>query len=176
MIGLLSLLLAAQAAPAAQPVIRLRCHMMECGWYQLVSKEAVRSGEGFVLHRVTARRGSSVHRLRGRRPSDYPARYRPGLAIEWDTEATEGWVLCSRDNPTSMFRNDDGGWIAHRLNLFDLPGHAESSAYIYLNVCHGLAPAALTERRLRALGYQASRTTQQYELARPEDIFEHLGR
>jgi|GEM_PF-3152400 len=175
-------LLAAQtpappAAPVRPRVIRLRCHMMECGWYQPLSSRAVRQGEGWSLLRVTARRGTSVHRPRSRRGSRYPARYRRGLAIAWEDGPQEGWVLCSAALPVSMFASGDGSWIAHKLNLFDLPGFAESSATIYLDACHGLGPDALEdERRLRELGYSNAEPSQQVELRSPEDILQDLPR
>lgn len=179
MLDLLAALLVAAAAPApARPtVIMLRCHMMECGWYEPLSSRAVRQGEGWSLLRVTARHGTSVHRPGSRGGSRYPARYRRGLPIAWDARPREGWVLCSPDVPVSMFRSEDGTWIAHKLNLFDLPGFAESSAYIYLDACHGLGREALEDApRLRSLGYSNAEPSQQLELNSPEEILRRLPR
>jgi hypothetical protein len=180
MLAILSALLAAQAAPAATPtpfagrtgrVVRLRCHMMECGWHQPLSIETVRRGEGWELRKVTARNGRSVHRSR------MPSRYRRGLQIDWDAAPRDHYVLCSRQAPAAMFRSDDGTWIAHRLDFFDMYGFAYSSAYIYLNACHGLGPETLqSEARLRSLGYSASGETRQLELSAPEQILEQLPR
>ncbi|HEX8194395.1 MAG TPA: hypothetical protein VF552_16010 [Allosphingosinicella sp.] len=179
MLVILSALLAAHAAdaaPAAAPqpvpfagrtgrVVRLRCHMMECGWHQPLSIEAVRRGEGWVLQKVTARQGRSVHR------SETPGRYRRGLPIDWEAPS-DHYVLCSRERPAALFRSEDGTWIAHQLNLFDLYGFAYSSAYIYLNACHGDPEALYDERRLRALGYQPGGETRQIELSAPEAILD----
>jgi len=172
-----ALLAAPAPAPAAPGVIMLRCHMMECGWYRPLTSNAVRQGEGWSLLRVTARHGISVHRPGRRGGSHYPARYRRGLPIRWDAQPRVGWVLCSPNTPVSIFRSEDGTWIAHKLNLFDLPGFAESSAYIYLDACHGLGRDALEDQpRLRELGYSDSEPSQQLELRTPEEILEHLPR
>ena len=179
MLDLLAAMLVAAPAPApARPgVVMLRCHQMECGWYQPLTSRAVRQGEGWSLLRVTARHGTSVHRPGSRGGSLYPAGYRRGLAIAWDARPREGWVLCSPTAPVSMFRSEDGTWIAHKLNLFALPGFAESSAYIYLDACHGLGRQVLEdEARLRELGYSDSEPSQQLELTTPEAILEHLPR
>ena len=82
-------------------------------------------------------------------------------------------MLCSRAAPAAMFRADDGTWIAHRLDFFRMYGFAYSSAYIYLNACHGLGPEAFDNAaRLRALGYAAAGETQQLELSAPEAILD----
>lgn len=181
MILILSALLAAQATPARAtgqtPVIMMRCHMMECGWFQPLASTVTARGEGYVLHHMSARSGRSVHGIGGGR-ARYPKRYRRGLPIDWDPQPRESWVLCSRERPTAMFRSEDGTLIAHRLNLFDLPGYAESSASIYLHVCHGLGrEALLNPARLRALGYAASgRPTEQTEFGSPEHILAPLSR
>lgn len=179
MLDLLAAMLVAAPAPApTRPrMVMLRCHQMECGWYQPLTSRAVRQGEGWSLLRVTARHGTSVHRPGSRGGSRYPARYRRGLAIAWEDRPSERWVLCSPAVSVSMFRSDDGTWIAHKLNLFDLPGFAESSAYIYLDACHGLGREALEDQpRLGSLGYSDSEPTQQLELPTPEAILEHLPR
>lgn len=175
MIAILSALLAAQAAPAAAlppfrgrtgRVVRLRCHMMECGWHQPTAIEAVRRGDGWVLQKVTARQGRSVHR------DATPGRYRRGLPIDWEAAPSDHYVLCSRERPAAAFRSEDGTWIVHQLNLFDLYGFAYSSAYIYLNACHGDPEALYDERRLRALGYRPGGETMQIELSAPEAILD----
>lgn len=175
MILTLSALLAAQATPARAadraPVIMMRCHMMECGWFQPLTSEVAARGDGYALHRMSARSGRSIHRGDSGR-AGYPRRYRRGLPLDWDSVPRESWVLCSRERPTAMFRSEDGSLIAHRLNLFDLPGYAESSAYIYLRVCHGIGrEALLNQRRLRALGYRPDGPpTEQNELSSPDEI------
>lgn len=179
MLDLLAAALLAAPAPAAvRPrVVMLRCHQMECGWYEPLTSRAVRQGEGWSLLRTTARYGSSIHRPGRRGGSRYPARYRRGIAVVWDAQPREGWVLCSPSVPVSMFRSEDGTWIAHKLNLFSLPGFAESSAYIYLDACHGLGREALEDhRRLRELGYSDAEPSQQFELSSPEEILQHLPR
>jgi hypothetical protein len=151
--------------------------MMECGWYQLLSTATARQGEGWRLLRISARRGVSAHRPRRGGDSRYPERYSRRVGINWDAEPREHWVLCSRAAPAALFRSDDGTWIAHRLDFFDMAGFTYSSAYIYLDACHGLGREALEDQaRLRRLGYTASGSTQQLELSRPEEILEQLPR
>lgn len=176
MIATLLTLLAAQAAPAPGNVVMLRCHMSECGWQQLLSREIVRRGDGYVLHRLSVRRGTSVHRPNRRGRPTFPRGYGRAVPIAWERAASETHVLCSRASPAVVFRSD-GRTIAHRLNFFDMYGFAYSSAYIYLNACHGLGREALEdESRLRRLGYAATGETEQIELSAPEAILEHLPR
>lgn len=176
MIAILVTLLAAQSAPAPGNVVMLRCHMSECGWQQLMSREVVRRGDGYVLHRLTVRRGTSVHRPDRRGRSTFPRGYGRGVPVAWERAPSETYVLCSRASPAVIFRSD-GRHIAHRLNFFDMYGFAYSSAYIYLNACHGLGREALgDEARLRRLGYAATGETAQIELSAPEDILQQLPR
>lgn len=179
MIAMLLMLLAQAPAPAASPagnVLMLRCHMSECGWQQLLSREVVRRGDGYVLHRLTVLHGTSVHRPTRRGRSTFPSRYGRGVPIAWHQAASETYVLCSRAFPAVVFRSD-GRDVAHRLNFFDMYGFAYSSAYIYLDACHGLGRDALeNEARLRRLGYSAIGETEQIELSSPQAILERLPR
>ncbi len=161
-----TLALAAAAAPARPAPRLVYCHMMECSWSKPVSNAAVRSTERGTLRKVSAVRGTSVHR------DDYPSRYQPSIRIAWEKAAAVDYVLCSRTQPAMAFRSGKR-WIAHALDLFNLGGYNTASAVTYLRACHGVDyDRSDIEKVMRGLGYREGTRSEQVEIARPEQLFD----
>jgi hypothetical protein len=124
---MISLMIALAAAPAPELV---QCRQMECSWSRLVSNVAIRSTAAGTLRKVTAFRGTSTYR------DDAPSVFDESVSIEWQNPAAVQYAFCSRSRPALAFRSGKR-WIAHALDLFDLPGYQSGSAVSYLRACHG---------------------------------------
>ena len=151
------------AAPAAeQPAglegrtIRSGCRQGECSWLRIVRIETAESRSEGELRRIVARSGRSVHGNGGipRRASD--------ARIGWEPSDGSSFAFCSTRRPAFAFPDDDGGLIVHFLDPFALAGYQESSALLYMAVCHG-SPALPREAALRALGYRPGTRSEQIE-------------
>ena len=163
---MIALAIALAAAPAGPAPRRVQCRMMECAWSRPVSNVAVRSAPGGTLRRVTAIRGTSAYR------DDPPSRYHPSIRIDWDKQASVDYVLCSRTQPALAFRSGRR-WIAHALDLFNLPGSHTASAILYLRACHGVDhDREDIDNVMRKLGYRPGTRSEQVEIARPEQLFD----
>ena len=163
---MIALAMALAAAPAGPTPRLVYCHMMECSWSKPVSNVALRSTALGTLRKVTAVRGTSVHR------DDPPSRYHPSIRIAWEKAAAVDYVLCSRAQPAFAFRSGKR-WIAHALDLFNLGGYNTASAVAYLRACHGVEQdRADIETVIRDLGYRPGTRSEQVEIARPERLFD----
>lgn len=162
---MITLAIALAAAPAARPAPELvQCRMMECSWSRPVFNEAIRSTPAGVLRKVTAIRGTSVHR------DDFPTRFEPSVPIEWEKTDSVQYVYCSRSQPALAFRSGRR-WVAHALDLFDLGGYQVASAVTYLRACHDMDyQRPDIERALRGLGYRPGTRSEQAEIERPEQL------
>jgi hypothetical protein len=149
----------APAAPAAELV---QCRQMECSWSKPVSNVAIRSTSAGTLRKVTAFRGISTYR------DNAPSAFDESIAIEWQKPATVQYVLCSRSQPALAFRSEER-WIAHALDLFNLPGYHTASAVGYLRACHGLDYhfGDDMDQAMRNLGYRPGTRSDQIEIERP---------
>jgi hypothetical protein len=166
---MMSLMMAlAAAAPAPQLV---QCRQMECSWSRPVSNVAIRSTSAGTLRKVTAFRGISTYR------TNAPSAFDGSIAIEWQKPAAVQYVLCSRSRPAVAFRSD-GRWIAHALDLFNLPGYHTASAVGYLRACHRLDYHFRedVDKAMRDLGYRPGTRSDQVEIARPEQQLFDLPR
>jgi hypothetical protein len=163
---MIALAMALAAAAPAGPAPRLvQSRMMECAWSRPVSNVAVRSTAGGTLRKVTAIRGTSAYR------DDPPSRHHPSIRIDWEKRASTDYVLCSRTQPALAFRSGKR-WIAHALDLFNLPGYHTASAIAYLRACHGVDYGrADIDEAMRGLGYRPGTRSEQVEIARPEQLF-----
>jgi hypothetical protein len=144
-------------------VILTGCRQGQCRWLRVTRAERVSANAQGELRRVTGRQGTSVHGDRAP-----PSRYGPRLRIQWEPAARSDYVFCSRERPAYAFA-DEGGHIAHYLDLFDLAGYQYSSAAMYMRLCHDRAlPTGAAA--LRRLGYRPGTRNEQVENARPEDL------
>lgn len=161
---MIALALALAAAPAGPPPRLVTCHMMECSWSKPVANVAVRSTPAGTLRKVTAVRGTSVHR------DEPPSRYHASIRIDWDKAASVTYVLCSRSQPAFAFRSGKR-WIAHALDLFGLGGYNRASAVGYMRACHGVDyDREDIDKVIRGLGYRPGTPSEQVEIARPEQL------
>lgn len=162
MISLAIALAAAAGGPAPDLV---QCRMMECSWSRPVSNVAIRSTPAGTLRKVTAFRGTSVHR------DEFPSGFDESIPIEWEKPAAVQYVLCSRSRPALAFRSGKR-WVAHALDLFDLPGYHTASAIGYLRACHGVDyHREDIDKVMKDLGYRPGTRSGQVEIARPEQLF-----
>lgn len=161
---MISLFFALAAAGPAPELVQ--CRMMECHWSRPVSNVAIRSTPAGTLRKVTALRGSSIHR------DEMPSGFDGSIPIAWEKKAAVQYVLCSRSKPALAFRSGKR-WIAHALDLFDLPGYQMASATGYLRACHGVEHHREDiEAALRGLGYRPGTRSGQVEIDRPEQLFD----
>ena len=164
---LLMMIALAAAAPAPELV---QCRQMECSWSRPVSNVAIRSTAAGTLRKVTAFRGTSTYR------DDAPSGFDKSIAIEWHRPAAVQYAFCSRSRPAFAFRSGKR-WIAHALDLFDLPGYQVSSAVSYLRACHGVDYDRVdVDGLLRRLGYRPGARSDQVEIDRPEQLLDVPGR
>jgi len=155
-------LAAAAAAPAAPPRL-VHCRQMECRWERRISNNVARTTSRGQLRKYVVSAGTSIHR--NNRP---PSAYSRAIRIAWEPRPETKYIFCSRSQPALAFRSDDGGWTAHALDLFNLPGYHSASAIIYTRACHGLDfNFASTERRLRRLGYRHGTRSGQLKIRSP---------
>lgn len=160
----LAIALAAAADGTAPDLVQ--CRMMECSWSRPVSNVAIRSTSAGTLRKVTAFRGTSVHR------EDLPSSFEGSIPIDWEKRASVQYVLCSRSGPALAFRSGKR-WVAHALDLFDLPGYQGASAVIYLRACHGLDyDREDIEEAMRDLGYRSGTRSDQVEIDRPGQLLD----
>ncbi|HEX8124778.1 MAG TPA: hypothetical protein VF548_04280 [Allosphingosinicella sp.] len=164
---LLMMIALAAAAPAPELV---QCRQMECSWSRPVSNVAIRSTAAGTLRKVTAFRGTSTYR------DDAPSGFDKSIAIEWHRPAAVQYAFCSRSRPAFAFRSGKR-WIAHALDLFDLPGYHAASAVSYLRACHGVDYDRVdVDDMLRRLGYRTGTRSDQVEIKRPEQLLDLPGR
>jgi hypothetical protein len=163
---MISLAIALGAAAAAAPAPDLvQCRMMECVWSRPVSNVAVRSASAGTLRKVTALRGASGYR------DEPPSGFDESIPIEWEKRASVQYVLCSTSRPALAFRSGKR-WVAHALDLFDLPGYHTASAIGYLRACHGIDyHREDIDKVIQGLGYRPGTRSDQVEIARPEQLF-----
>jgi hypothetical protein len=161
--GMISLIIALAAAAGPAPRI-VQCRMMECSWARPISNVAVRSTPAGTLRKVTAFRGTSVHR------DDFPSAFDESIRIEWEKPAAVDYVFCSRSQPAFAFRSGKR-WIAQALDLYNLGGYNTASAVAYLRACHGVEyDREDIEKAIGALGYRPGTRSEQVEIARPDQL------
>jgi hypothetical protein len=157
----------ALALAAAAPAVELvQCRMMECSWSRPVSNVAIRSTSSGTLRKLTAFRGTSVYR------DEPPSGFDESIPIEWEKRPSAQYVLCSPSQPALAFRSGKR-WIAHALDLFDLPGYHIASATGYLRACHGVDyDRPDIDEVIRGLGYRSGTRSEQVEISKPEQLFD----
>lgn len=161
---MISLAMALAAAALAPDLVQ--CRMMECSWSRPVSNVVIRSTSAGTLRKVTALRGTSVYR------DDPPPGFDETIPIEWEKRAAVQYVLCSTARPALAFRSGKR-WVAHALDLFDLPGYQSASASGYLRACHGVDyDREDIDKVMHGLGYRPGTRSDQVELTRPGQLFE----
>jgi len=149
-----------------------RCYPGGCGWFDIRSFEVVRETETGALIRLDMREGSSSH------PNDQDApRSARGVRIDWGEYENDTYLFCSTRLPAVLNRNEDsGGWEAYQLDLLTGGVPEESLATLYAHVCHpdgGLEGDGAAAR----LGYtDRGGRDGAFQLRRPEEIFERVGR
>ena len=132
------------------------CRQGECGWLRIVRLAPAGSFAQGELRRLTARRGTSLH------PDGALPETARDAEIEWQAQDRVDYAFCSLERPAYAFQSDDGAWVVHFLDLFDLAGYQFGSAGLYARVCHG-SDGLPTEQRLAALGYRPGTRSEQVE-------------
>lgn len=158
---------ACPAVPAlAGRVLLSGCRQGECGWLRVVRVETVRANGHGELRRLVGRRGTSRYG-----DGDPPRAYGVRVRIDWERSDRSDYAFCSRERPAYAFPND-GGYILHYLDPFDLAGYQQASATMYMRICHdrGFNPGDVVP--LRRLGYRPGTRSEQVEDARPESLAE----
>jgi hypothetical protein len=155
------------SVPAREPppdlageVILAGCRQGECAWVRIVRLESVSTSRHGELRRVTRRSGSSSGDADAPAPTD----------VRWEARDRADYVFCSTERPAYAFPGDDGGYIIHYLDLFDLAGYQMSSAGLYLRLCQDQPFDPEDDGAIRALGYRPGTRNEQVEHARPEDM------
>ena len=131
------------------------CRQGECGWLRIARLEPAGSFAQGELRRLTARRGTSLH------PDGELPETARDAEIEWQAHRVD-YAFCSVERPAYAFESDDGGWVVHFLDLFDLAGYQFGSAGLYARVCHG-SDGLPPEEWLTALGYRPGTRSDQVE-------------
>jgi hypothetical protein len=136
---------------------------MECRWERRISNTVARTTPRGQLRKYVVSSGMSVHR-----DNNPPSTYSQAIRITWERRPKTSYIFCSRSQPAFAFESGDGRWVAHALDLFNLPGFHTASAIIYSRACHGLDfNAANIETRLRRLGYRPGTRSRQIEISSP---------
>jgi hypothetical protein len=161
---MISLAIALAAATPAPELVQ--CRMMECYWSRPVSNVVIRSTPAGTLRKVTDLRGTSIYR------DDPPSVFDESVPVEWEKRASVRYVLCSASRPALAFRSGKR-WVAHALDLFDLPGYHMASAIGYLRACHAVDYYREDiDRVMTDLGYRPGTRSDQVDIARPEQLFD----
>lgn len=161
---MIALAIALAAVPAEPAPKIVQCRMTECVWSTTVANVAIRTTSAGSLRKITAFRGTSVHR------DDLPSRFDESIPIAWGKRPSDEYAFCSRSRPALAFRSGRR-WVAHALDLFDLPGYHMASAVSYLRACHGVEyDREDIEQVIRGLGYRPGTRSDQVEIDRPEKL------
>jgi hypothetical protein len=124
------------------------CHMGECSWSVEKARDTVRQEADDKLIKVTLQGGTSQH------PSNnYPQRYARSERISWNQAPHDVYVFCSKTLPAVMLQ-DGGSWQTDVLDFVNgPPGVLESSATLYVRVCHGPTAAYPSDDFAARYGY-----------------------
>jgi len=136
--------------------IRAGCRQGQCSWLRIARIEATEARPEGELRRVIARRGTSLHP--GGAIPDSASRAR----IRWEGAERTEYAFCSVQRPAVAFPDEGGSLLVHFLDLFDLAGYQQSSAVVYMAICHG-SDRLPDPDRLRALGYRPGTRSEQLE-------------
>jgi hypothetical protein len=163
---IVTIALAAAAAASAAPPRLVACRQMECQWERRISNSVERTTPRGQLRKYVVTAGTSIHR--NNRP---PRAYNRAIPIAWEARPKTSYIYCSTSQPAFAFQGDDGRWVAHALDLFNLPGFHSSSAILYVRACHGFDfQFADSEPRLKRLGYRPGTRSGQIEIRSPNQL------
>jgi hypothetical protein len=156
------------ALPAgAEPLVG-RCHMGSCSWSAELGRETLRETAAGRLLRLRLLGGSSEMT----EEDDYESAYDERRRIEWNAAPHHVYVFCSTRLPTVMVATEAGLQV-EVLDLVEGPaGYQEADHNLYIATCHGRAALELPDLAAR-FGYRP-RAVESLDLARPQDIFDHL--
>lgn len=153
------------ALPAlAGQVLQSGCRQGQCVWLRVARFETVSASSHGELRRLTARRGLS------RYDDESPATYSPSVQVSWDARDASAYAYCSGERPAYAFADEEGGLVLHYLDLFDLAGYQQSSATMYMRLCHDIPSFYGDAVLLRSLGYRPGTRNEQVEGGAPEDL------
>lgn len=157
------------AAPSEDPYAGARpvdCRQGQCTWEKVLTTATVSKTDTGTLMRQDAWVGTSTDNA-----DDDPAKAR----ITWEKAKVQTWVFCSTRQPAIAFSDHweggDGHWTGHWIDLYDAAGYMTASARTYMQVCHDvdfLRPDIT--RVLQRMGYRPGASSEQRDLARPQDI------
>jgi hypothetical protein len=158
----------AEAGPSlpdlAGQVLQSGCRQGQCVWLRVARAQSVSTSPHGTLRRLTARRGLS------RYDDDAPEAWSPTIQATWDPRDQNVFAFCSTERPAYAFPDEEGAYIIHYLDLFDLAGFQMASAATYLKLCHDRPPEIDDAAGLRALGYRPGTRDEQVEEGSPEDM------
>jgi hypothetical protein len=159
---------AAQTAPSlpdlAGQVLQSGCRQGQCVWLRVARNESVSTSPHGTLRRLTGRRGMS------RYDDEPPGAWSPSVRVDWDPRDQNVFAFCSPERPAYAFPDEEGTYILHYLDLFDLAGFQMASAATYLTICHDRPPQIDDAAGLRALGYRPGTRNEQVEEGTPQDM------
>lgn len=158
---LVGLILLPSAVLAQSPLPRLAgrveisgCRQGQCIWVRYLDVRRSRVTPLGELRQVRLRQAGAPYGA-------------PRSRLRWAAEPRTDYIFCSRTRPAVAFRSEDA-FIIHFLDLYDLAGYQQSSARMYMRVCHNREPA--NDRMLRRLGYRPGTRNEQVEGGRPADL------
>jgi hypothetical protein len=159
----------APPAKAALPdlagrVLVAGCRQGECRWSRVVRLERVATVPQGELRRLVARGGTSLYQ------DEAPEAYGDAVPIQWEAADRSEYAFCSQSRPAFAFPGDDGSYLLHYLDLFDLAGYQLASARAYMRICHDTPFDGEDTALLRRLGYRPGTRSEQVEEGDPRDL------
>jgi len=145
------------------------CHMGECRWFAEIGRQTLRETRAGRLIRIDLVDGTSVSAP----GEEYEASWGPDASVVWDRQPHAEWVFCSRRLPAAIGEDENGRFYAEIFNFREVvPRNLEPSRRLYVYACHGPAADEIEDFAAH-FRYRVPPVTE-LELARPEDIFDHL--
>ncbi|HEY5712840.1 MAG TPA: hypothetical protein VIT38_13180 [Allosphingosinicella sp.] len=145
-------------------VLVVGCRQGECRWSRVARVEEVATGPQGALRRLVAREGTS------RYADEAPEAYNSAVPIEWVAADHSDYAFCSRERPAYAFPDEEGHYLLHYLDLFDLAGFQLASARAYMRICHDEQYDGEDTALLQRLGYRPGTRNEQVENGNPRDL------
>jgi len=142
-----------------------RCHMGYCSWSLVLYGTIVKKTKNAILYEVQVLGGESGEY----KDSDYPDDYNFDIHINWNQRAHNVFVFCNTRLPVIGFQK--------QFNVLDfefIPGVLESSANLYVRICHGEdSYYYLSPEFHKKYGYQ-SPMLEEVNVSNPLELFDLL--
>jgi hypothetical protein len=145
-------------------VLLAGCRQGECRWSRVARLERVATVPQGELRRLVAREGTSNYQ------DEAPETYSAAVPIAWAAADRSDYAFCSRERPAFAFPGDEGHYLLHYLDLFDLAGYQFASARAYMRICHDAQFDGEDRALLQRLGYHPGTRNEQVEAGDPRDL------